>query len=358
MRNDDPARSSSALHDLFAERQVYLRSGPNSHYVVLSRPLQIGVTIGLILIVAWLALASYSSVAKRFEAARLEDVNQSLRAAAEAAQPTEEMRAAAKRVPQLTAALAAAEAERDRAKSSADAAAAAADALRQKLALAEDRVRELTAGPGHAGGGQVSTSGAASGQADTAPAAEVDRLHGELASANDRIDRLTADQSKLQAQLDASGADATRLREQLDAAKQEAQTLRQTAETAQTKVAGLETQLAALQAPAPSSTAGQLAEVKAADTAAAEEVAQLKEDLAGAKATIATLSTDLEAAKSDLGAARQPQPPAVSGAESGSAGEAEVANLHEQLAAANQRISELEQTLANLAPLPPPPAPR
>ncbi len=223
MRNDDPAGSSSALHDLFAERQVYLRSGPNSQYVVLSRPLQIGVTVGLILIVAWLALASYSSVAKRLEAARLEDANQSLRAAAEAAQPLEEMRAAAKRVPELTAALAAAEAERDRAKSSADAAAAAADELRQKLALAEDRVRELTAAD-HAAGSPASTSGAASGQADTAAAAaEVDRLHAELASANERIDRLTADQSKLQTQLDASGTDAARLREQLDAAKQEAQ---------------------------------------------------------------------------------------------------------------------------------------
>ena len=46
MRQNRAARRSSIFEHLFAERQVYLRSGLTSRYVVLSRPLQIAVTIG------------------------------------------------------------------------------------------------------------------------------------------------------------------------------------------------------------------------------------------------------------------------------------------------------------------------
>ena len=52
MRKSEVPRRSSAFEDLFAERQVYLRSGLTSRYVVVSRPLQIAVTIGVGLIVA------------------------------------------------------------------------------------------------------------------------------------------------------------------------------------------------------------------------------------------------------------------------------------------------------------------
>ena len=111
MRRGEMARRGGILEDLFAERQVYLRSGLTSRYVVLSRPLQIGVTIALGLIIAWVVYASYSAIAARFELAgqsrelaRLEDANQSLRAAAEARQSTEELRAQAARVPELTSA--------------------------------------------------------------------------------------------------------------------------------------------------------------------------------------------------------------------------------------------------------------
>src|SRR4051794_1871891 len=112
MRKNEAARRKGTFEDLFAERQVYLRSGLTSRYVVLSRPLQIGVAIGMGLVIAWLAVASYSSIAKHFEVAsqtrelaRLEGVNKSLRAAAETAPATEELRGQAARVPELTASL-------------------------------------------------------------------------------------------------------------------------------------------------------------------------------------------------------------------------------------------------------------
>jgi predicted RNase H-like nuclease (RuvC/YqgF family) len=93
MRMHGPARRSGMFEDLFAERQVYLRSGLRSQYVVLSRPLQIGVAIAMVLLIAWSAWASYSAIAKRFELsaqsrelARLEAAQSSLRHAAETAE--------------------------------------------------------------------------------------------------------------------------------------------------------------------------------------------------------------------------------------------------------------------------------
>jgi predicted RNase H-like nuclease (RuvC/YqgF family) len=93
MRMHGPARRSGMFEQLFAERQVYLRSGLRSHYVVLSRPLQIGVAVAIVLLVAWSAWASYSAIARHVELAaksrelaRLEAVNTSLRRAAETAE--------------------------------------------------------------------------------------------------------------------------------------------------------------------------------------------------------------------------------------------------------------------------------
>lgn len=144
MRKDDDARRSSAFEDLFAERQVYLRSGLTSRYVVLSRSLQIGATLAMVLVLAWLAFASYSAVSKHLEAAeqdrelaRLAGANESLRAAAEAAPSPEEFAALSTRLPELTSALADAEAARARAQEMAEAASAEADELRRELALAE-----------------------------------------------------------------------------------------------------------------------------------------------------------------------------------------------------------------------------
>ena len=42
VRKNDPVHGGSASGALFAERHVYMRSGAESRYVVLTRPLQIG----------------------------------------------------------------------------------------------------------------------------------------------------------------------------------------------------------------------------------------------------------------------------------------------------------------------------
>ena len=114
MRKDKTARRSSRFDDLFAERQVYLRSGLTSRYVVLSRSIQIAATVGALLVLAGLALASYSSFAKHREVAeqgrelaRLAGQQESLRAAAAAAAAKlSATEALAARVPELEAALA------------------------------------------------------------------------------------------------------------------------------------------------------------------------------------------------------------------------------------------------------------
>ena len=62
MGNDGTRRRSP--WDLFAERQVHMRSGNESRYVVLSRPLQIGVAVALLAILGLFATASYNAIGK------------------------------------------------------------------------------------------------------------------------------------------------------------------------------------------------------------------------------------------------------------------------------------------------------
>ena len=88
MRDNQAARGDSALGAWFAERHVYLRSGAESRYLVLSRSLQIGVTLAVVLVLAGLAVAGYSvlgghieRVEQRREIARLASLVQSLRSA-------------------------------------------------------------------------------------------------------------------------------------------------------------------------------------------------------------------------------------------------------------------------------------
>ena len=252
MRKNESARRKGMFEDLFAERQVYLRSGLTSRYVVLSRPLQIGVAIGMGLLIAWLAVASYSAIAKRFEVAgqnrelaRLEEANKSLRAAAEAAQATEELRGQAARVPELTASLSAAEAAREHAQSLTKAAVAEADELRRELALAQDRIHELsTAGQatGAAAGARAAASDAGNQLAQAQ--AKVEALSQDLAKARTEDETLTAQLADVQSGADKRVAELTkraetaeaetkRLRSDLDAALKDAATLRQSGQTAE-----------------------------------------------------------------------------------------------------------------------------
>ncbi|MEM7025702.1 MAG: hypothetical protein AAF637_24435 [Pseudomonadota bacterium] len=71
MRNQETGRT--ALQDVFAERQVHIRSGAQSQYVVLSRPLQIGVAAGCLGVVALLAVVSYAAITRQFTVAGQED---------------------------------------------------------------------------------------------------------------------------------------------------------------------------------------------------------------------------------------------------------------------------------------------
>ncbi len=378
MRKNETARRKGIFEDLFAERQVYLRSGLTSRYVVLSRPLQIGVAIGMGLVIAWLAVASYSSIAKHFEVAgqsrelaRLEGVNKSLRAAAEAAQATEELRGQAARVPELTSSLAEAEAGRERAQNLTKAAVAEADELRRELTLAQDRIHELSAAGPPAGAGANSTSASASdasnqlakaqakveelSQALDKARAEGETLTAQLADVRSSAEQRVAEQTK---RADASEAEVKRLHGDLDAALKDAATLRQSAQTAEADLADLRAEVTRLRAqpPAGGEASQNLAELKQPEAPAADEVAKLKATLTSAETRIAELTADLEAAKRTPAAG----PPA---AQPGAGADGQtVADLRAQLDAANQRLGALQaaiqSTVANLAPLPPPPAPR
>ncbi len=390
MRKDDTAHRSGMFEDLFAERQVYLRSGLTSRYVVLSRPLQIGVTIAMGLIIAWLAYASYSAVAKHFELvgqsrelARLEGVNQSLQAAAEASQSTEELRTQAARVPELSSALSAAKAARERAESLTKATTAEADDLRRELALAQDRIKELAAAgqPSGQAAGADGTNAAAAGDRLVKAQAQIQELSQALAQARADSGKLSqqladvrsgADQqiATLTERATTSEAEIKRLRGDLEAALKDAAGLRQAARTAETNLADLRTEVAQLRAQAPAGeTAQDLAAVK---QPASDEVTKLKATLASAETRIAELTADLEAAKrassagppTPAGATPNEAMPngAMPGGPATAADGQTVASLKEQLDAANQQLDQLQaaiqSTVANLAPLPPPPAPR
>jgi hypothetical protein len=144
-------RSTPVLQELFADRQVYVRSGLTSRYVALSRSLQISVAVAAGVVVLWLAAASYAAIAKHLETveqgrelARLESVAKTLRTTVEESRTGQDTEPKAAAVPDLVAELADAKAARERALTLADARAGEAEELRHELALAHDQIRELT----------------------------------------------------------------------------------------------------------------------------------------------------------------------------------------------------------------------
>jgi hypothetical protein len=150
MRQTDRWHRRSPGEELFAPRQVYLRSGTVSQYVALSRSLQIAVVAGMAGVALWLGLASYAAIAKHLETveqsrelARLESVAKSLRAAVEEAQGERRSNDDGGAGTAPVSEVAELERSRERALMLADAAAGEADALRREVALAYERVREL-----------------------------------------------------------------------------------------------------------------------------------------------------------------------------------------------------------------------
>ncbi len=163
-------RSTPVLQELFADRQVYVRSGLTSRYVALSRSLQISVAVAVGVTVLWLVLASYAAVAKHIETveqgrelARLESITKTLRTTVEESRNVQEEGPKATAVPDLVAEMADAKAARERALTLADARAGEAEELRHELALAHDQIRELTTELTQAeaaGGGEFQVAGA------------------------------------------------------------------------------------------------------------------------------------------------------------------------------------------------------
>jgi chromosome segregation ATPase len=228
MRRNEAARRSSAFEDLFAERQVYLRSGLTSRYVVLSRPLQIAVTIGVGLIVAGLVFAAYSSVVSHLEAAALrrelalmEARIGELSAARQADGPVTPVHGAAadaaaaqlaeresspeQRIEELTRQLDISDAEADRLQGDLEAALADAALLRQAAEAAEadlqaERARVGDRPPAEGGAGQDL---AQLKQRPTAEADEVSALEASLAGAEAQIVALNADLEAAKGELDA-----------------------------------------------------------------------------------------------------------------------------------------------------------
>lgn len=303
---DDGTRRRSRLLDLFAERQVYIRSGLHSEYVVLSRALQIGVAIGCIAVVALLAIASYHAIANRFEVAAqqraLADLQATARAADQSAEELAQLRAksdaAQAEVERLTATLERAEAERRAALSAAAEAGAKIAETSAALAQAETALR-------------TTRSGAAT---------RIQELEAALAAATNESRRLATELQEIRA---SGGVQTVTLSRRVQAALAEATDLRAELDRANLEIERLTGRVAQTRPDAP--RAGEPAGVAAGPIA--EQLARLKEDLADARATIAALTADLEAAKGG--------PPDAAG----------VATV-----AADPAV--------DAAPLPPPPAPR
>jgi colicin import membrane protein len=326
MGNDGTSRRS--LWDLFAERQVHMRTGQESRYVVLSRSLQIGVTLGVLAILALLALASYQAIAKHVAlvaqertleelAARAAQARQAARELAPLRQQSEE---AEREIERLRAALDQAQAERTAALAASSEAGAKAAELEAALATTLQERRTPATG------------------------VETARAAGEA--------RPASESRQAQALL----AEITGLRAELERVDRETAALRRTAAQARQALRDAQGGGAAT----PQAPPGPQAPLRLAVAASpATAVRQLQQDLAGAQASLAALSADLEAAKG-----------AAPGAGTTTDAAAGLATLKQQLSAAHRRAGQLGLTLASEqaeevepaapapAPLPPPPAPR
>jgi hypothetical protein len=332
MANDGTGRR--AAWDLFAERHVHLRSGGESRYVVLSRPLQIGVSAAALTILALLGVASYSAIAKHLALTAQERVlseERALRAAQEqeAAQEATRLRlqseAAERETLRLSAALDQAQAEREAAiTASTEAGSKAAELQAALAATTESRLATERAETGAAGDARPSPPANAAREQELL--AEITGLRAEL----ERVNRETL----------ALRRGATQARQALrDLQGGAIQALSQ----AEPGPAPGQADGAGTAGPAP----------RAAATPAADQVRRLQRSLADARASIATLSADLEALKG-------------TGAGPASDAAVDLATLEEQLGAAQQRALQLGLDLAapptpdpgDTPPLPSPPAPR
>lgn len=312
MRQEDPSRRPSLFEHLFAERQLYMRSGMESRYVTLSRPLQVGVALGMVAVVAWLAIASYGAVAKHLEAAeqsrelaRLEGMTQSLTAKSQTeavglgAGPAESQ-------VELQAALDLANADLARAEEIAGATAAEADEVRRELALAEERMGRLE--------GELETATterdslaakvAAAASGDPAAPDAIGELRTELEETARRVEELSAARTEVEGELEVALAEIDRLEGALGEAEQagrESPEIQQALADAEGENTRLRQELEALERER-ADLAGRLEAGAAATPAAgdAQQIARLRDDLAEANSRIAELDSSREAAADEI----------------------------------------------------------
>ena len=281
MRKNEAARRSSAFEDLFAERQVYLRSGLTSRYVVLSRPLQIAVTIGVGLIVAGLAFASYSSVVSHLEAGELR----------------RELALTAARIGELSAA-----GQADGPATPVHGAAADAGTAGDSQSSAEQRIEELTR--------ELETSDA-----------QANRLEGDLTAALADAAALRVAAETAEAELADLQAERARPRDRPPTEREAGQDLAQIKEPApaeaeavsalKASLAGGEAQSAARSAeldPARGPTAALAGRSTAESAGGADELARVQAELRAANQRIAELETAIRLGLAKL--APRPAPPA------------------------------------------------
>ena len=338
--------------DLFAERQVHMRTGDESRYVVLSRPLQIGVAAGFLAILAVLGVASYNAIASHLERVAQQralveqeasSAAQADRAARELASLRQQSEAAEREIERLTAALDQAQAERMEAiTASSEAGATAAELEGALVATTQERRRlaaELEAM--RASGASRSGPGSAPGSAD--------------------VQDLLAEVTGLRAELERVNREALALR----------RTATETRQALRALQGGGEFQETLPQGPQPDASGTPPWQLALTAAPAGDEVRRLQQDLADAQATVASLSAGLEALKG-----------AGTGAGPATDAAAELATLEEQLGNAHRRVEQLGVSLAgrqpeaagdappdapadaaadapaDIGPLPSPPAPR
>ena len=359
MRENEAARRSSIFEDLFRERQVYLRSGLTSRYVVLSRPLLIAVTVGAGLVVLWLAVASYSSIRTHREAAeqrrelvRLERENQSLRAIAEVAPRAEGSAALEARVPELRASLAEVTAARERlAQQAAAASAEVAELerdLERELALAEERIAELDAAR------RLTSTDATAAEGDgDQPPEQLTEAEAEVVELNQVLAEARASEDELTAQLAAAQSTAERRIEELTAQLAEAQSaaaqrneeltaqLAEAQTGAEQRIQELTAEHAAAQTGAERRIAGLTAQLAEAQTGAEQRIQELGAQLATSQAETQRLQDDLQAALENAAALRRTADTA----------EADRAGLRDEIAHRRERLpaeGDVDQELAQI----------
>ena len=264
MHENAAAHHPSLLDTLFAERQVYIRSGFDGRYVALSRPLQITAALAIAAVAAGLALASYAAIVNYVEVKSQRETLTRLQSAGPAA----------------AAALAEARSARERAERLAAAASAEASELQEALRVTDARIRDA--------GEQVKRLESereallrqfGDGTDDEAPPGAIAGLRAQLEAARRLIEDLSSERAALRSRIEellASGGFGVPGPQQVGLAE---------AGEAGSNPHGQElaTQLAALKGP----------DGQAALAGVAEAVAALETDLRAAKGTIRSMQEDL-----------------------------------------------------------------